>query len=169
MGSAGAAGGSPDIFGPSMSPSLSPPVISGVFVVCPCSPVMFCVSPESSSHLRPFHRGKSSVCSVNLALLGNSFSSDSRISGFFVVILRANMDISFTRFRFGVSGWCILSFIHFFSGYLSPMIGVRNGEASRFHTYLLLRLSRVRRCRPPKVELPVSGRDLCNRRTREGD
>jgi hypothetical protein len=46
-----------------------------------------------------------------------SFSPDPRISGFLLVILRDNIDICFTRFRFGFFVRCILSFVYFLSGY----------------------------------------------------
>jgi hypothetical protein len=56
-----------------------------------------------------------------------SFSPDRRISGFLLVKLRANMDICFSRFKFGFSVWCILSFIHVLSGYIRAITGLRFG------------------------------------------
>jgi hypothetical protein len=47
-----------------------------------------------------------------------------RMPCFISVILHANMDICFTRFNFGFSVSCFLSFIHFLSGYTRDMIGL---------------------------------------------
>jgi hypothetical protein len=55
-----------------------------------------------------------------------------------LVMLRTNMDICFTRFRFGFDVWCILSFIHFLSGYTRDMVGVRFGEKGPAISYLHL-------------------------------
>jgi hypothetical protein len=57
-----------------------------------------------------------------LRFVAFSFSPDPGISGFLLVILRANMDICFSRFRFLYSVWCLL-FVHFLSGYTRDMVG----------------------------------------------
>jgi hypothetical protein len=42
-----------------------------------------------------------------------------------LMILRDNIDIYLTRFRFGFSAWCTLSFIHFLSGFTRDVIDAR--------------------------------------------
>jgi hypothetical protein len=54
-----------------------------------------------------------------------SFSPDPRMSGFLSVMLRANMDICFTRCRCDFSIWCILSFSHFLSKHTINIIKKR--------------------------------------------
>jgi hypothetical protein len=73
MGSAGAAIGSSDIFRPAMKPSFCQLIITIVFMVCPCSLLIYHVSPGSPSHLKLFDIGGSSVYLADLVLRGIFF------------------------------------------------------------------------------------------------
>jgi hypothetical protein len=72
-GSAGAAAGSSDIFGPSMYPSFSLRLVSSVFVVWPGALVILRMSSGSSFTLESFHVRGSPVRVVDPALRGISF------------------------------------------------------------------------------------------------
>jgi hypothetical protein len=126
---AGSVDRSPAIFGPSMKPSCCRPIMSEVFVVCLCSLVTIRMFPGSSFHSKYFHVRESLVRVLDLALRcvalrAISVSPDPRISDSVFTILRANISICFTRFKSRFFACCILSFIHFLSGYPRDMIGV---------------------------------------------
>jgi hypothetical protein len=63
-----------------------------------------------------------------------SFSPDPRIAGFLLVILRANMDICLSHSRFLFPVWCLLSCVHFLSGYTPDMVDFSFFWGPQFHT-----------------------------------